>query len=255
MNSVSNSNRDRRLAQRRATPVQTYARVAGVLFLLSMIGGAFGEMYVPSKLIVSGDAATTAKNINALNLLFRAGFASYLIEASCDIALSLVLYVLLRPVNKAVALLAALFGLVSTALFAVAELFYFAPTLILGGADYLKTFSPDQLNTLALLSLKLYALGGGIFMVFYGVASLLRGYLIFRSGYLPKTLGVLLALAGLGFISKNFALLLAPAYATDVLLLPMLLAGGPLTAWLLVKGVNVPRWKAKAATFAAITVE
>lgn len=255
MNSVSNSNQDRRPAQARATSVQTYAKVAGVLFLLSIIAGAFGEAYVPSKLIVPGDAAATAKNINALNLLFRAGFAGYLIEASCDIALSLVLYVLLKPVNKPVALLAAFFGLLSTALFAVASLFYFAPTLILGGADYLKTFSADQLNTLALLSLKLYALGGGIFTVFYGFASLLRGYLIFRSGYLPKPLGVLLALAGLGFISKNFALVLAPAYASDILLLPMLLAGLSLTTWLVVKGVNVPGWKAKAATSGAITVE
>src|SRR5205814_3631917 len=131
------------------------------------------------------------------------GFAVYLVEAVCDIALALVLYVLLRPVRKELALLAAFFGLVSTALFAVAELFYFAASLILGGADYLKTFSPGQLNTLALLSLKLYGYGGGIFMVFYGLASAIRGYLIFRSGYLPRILGVLLVLAGFGFIARN----------------------------------------------------
>jgi Domain of unknown function (DUF4386) len=168
------------------------------------------------------------------------------VEGVCDVALALVYYVLLRPVRKDLALLAAFLGLVSTALFGVAEFFYFAPSLILGGAPYLKTFSPEQLNTLALLSLKLYGVCGGIFMVFYGIASILRGYLIFRSGYLPKVLGVLLVLAGLGFVTRNFALVVAPAYASDILLLPMFLAMAALTVWFLVKGVDVPKWEAKA---------
>jgi len=242
MDSVPNVNDD----SARAASVQTYARIAGVLFLLSIVAGAFGELYVPSRIIVSSDAAATAKNINALGWLFRLGFAVYLVEAVCDIALTLIFYVLLRPVRRDLALLAAFFGLVSTALFGVAELFYFAASLILGGANYLKTFSPDQLNTLALLSLKLYGYGGGIFMVFYGVAAVLRGYLIYRSGYLPRVLGMLLVLAGLGFVAKNFALVLAPAYASDGLLLPMFLAGVSLTVWLLVRGVDVTKWEAKA---------
>ncbi len=225
-----------------------YARIAGVLFLLSLVAGGFGEFYVPSQLIVSADAAATAKNIITSDLLFRMGFASYLVEAMCDVALTLILYVLLRPVRKDLALLAAFFGLVGTAVFGVAELFYFAASLILGGADYLKTFSPDQLNTLALLSLKLYGYGGGIFLVFSGVAWILRGYLIFRSGYLPKFLGALLALAGVGFVTRNFALVLAPAYASSGLLLPTIIAVLSLTLWLLVRGVDVPKWEEKAAT-------
>ena len=228
--------------------IQTYARVAGVLFLLSIVAGFFGELYAPSRIIVSGDAAATAKNIVAFNSLFRAGFASYLVEAVCDITLSLVMYELLRPVRKDLALLAAFFGLVSTAVFAVAELFYFGASLIVGGAGYLKSFSPDQLNTLGLLSLKMYGLGGGIFMVFYGIATSLRGYLIYRSGYLPKALGVLLALAGVGFIVSNFVLVLAPAYASDFLLLPMFVATVSATAWLLVKGVDLQKWEARTAT-------
>jgi hypothetical protein len=99
--------------------------------------------------------------------LFRWGFAGYLVEATCDIALTLAFYVLLKPVRKDLALLAPFFGLVGTAEFA-AEIFYLAPSLILGGAGYLKTFSPDQLNTLTLLSLKLFAYGGAMFTVFYG---------------------------------------------------------------------------------------
>jgi hypothetical protein len=231
-----------------ATSVQTYARIAGILLLLSMVGGGIGEFYVPSTLIVSADATATARNVITHNSLFRMGFAAYLVEAVCDITLSLVFYVLLKPVRRDLALLAAFFGLVSTAVFAVAELFYFAPAFILGGAGYLKTFSPDQLNTLALLSLKFYTYGGGIFMVFYGTATALRAYLIYRSGYLPRFLGVLLALAGLGFIINNFMLVLAPAYTSDFLLIPVSIAVLSLTLWLLVKGVDVEKWEAKAAT-------
>src|SRR5713226_8841391 len=136
--------------------VQTYARIAGLLFLISIVAGGFGELYVPTVLIVSGDATATANNVIASDFLFRMGFASYLIEAICDIALTLILYVLLRPVGKELALLAVFFRLVGTAIFAVTELFYYAPSLILGGADYLKSFSPDQLSALALLSLRMY---------------------------------------------------------------------------------------------------
>ena len=211
------------------------------------MAGGFGEAYVPSRLIVSGDAAATAKNIRAFGSLFRWSFAAYLVEALCDIALALLFYVLLKPVQKHLALLAAFFGILSTALFAVAELFYFSASPILSGGESLKGLTPDQINTLAFLSLKLYGYGGGIFMVFYGVATGLRGWLIFRSGYLPRLLGILLMLAGSGFVAKNFALVLAPAYASDVLLLPMFLAALSLAGWLLVKGVDVPKWEAKQA--------
>jgi len=223
-----------------------YARIAGILLLLSLVAGGFGEVYVPSRLIVSSNATATAQNFQAFQSLFHMGFACYLIEAMCDIALSLVLYVLLRPVRKDIALLAAFFGLVGTAVFATSELFYLAPSLILGGAGYLRTFAPDQLNTLALLSLKLFTYGGAMFTVFYGVAWVLRGYLIFRSGYLPKFLGVLMTLGGLAFIVRNFLLILAPAHAPGSLLLLMMPGGLLLPLWLLVRGVDVRKWEVTA---------
>lgn len=226
--------------------VRAYARIAGVLFLLSLVAGGFGEFYVPSKLIVAGDATATAANIKTFDFLFRLGFAGYLVEAVCDIALNLIFYFLLRPVHKDLALLAVFFGLIGTALFAVSELFYFAVSLMLGGAGYLKSFSPAQLDTLALLSLRLYGYGGAMFTVFYGVAWVLRGYLIFRSGYLPKLLGALAALGGAGFVVRNFALVLAPGYASGVLLLPMIAAALSLTFWLLVKGVDLSKWDPQA---------
>ena len=237
---------DRPTAAGRTTPVQTYARAAAVLFLVTIVAGTFGELYVPSKLIVATDAAATARNVLTMNWMFRLGFASYLIEATCDIALGLIFYALLRPVQRDLSLLAAFFGLVSTALFAVGEIFYFAPASILSGADYLKTFSPEQLNTVTLLSFRLYARIAGMFMVFYGIAAILRGYLIYRSGYLPRALGVLLGIAGAGFVARTFTLVLAPAYSSELLLAPMFLAMASLTGWLLVKGVDVAKWEAAA---------
>jgi uncharacterized protein DUF4386 len=234
----------------RARTIQAYARTAGILFLISFVVGGFGEAYVPSQLIVSADATATAKNIVASDSLFRMGFAGYLVEAICDVGLSLMLYVLLRPVRKNIALLAAFFGLMGTATFAAAELFYLAPALILGGASYLKTFSPEQLDTLALLSLKLFAYGGAMFTVFIGVAWVLRGYLIIRSGYLPKFLGILTTLGGLAFVTRNFLLVLAPTFASGSILLLILPGGVLLALWLLAKGIDVRKWEDKVATAA-----
>ena len=226
--------------------VQKYARIAGILFLVSLAAGGFGEAYVPSRIIVSGDAAATAANIRTFEYLFRLGFAGFLVESLCDTALVLILYVLLKPVSKELSLLAAFFGLIGTALFAAAELFYFAP-LILGGAALLKSFSPDQVNTLTLLSIRFYGYGAAIFTAYYGLSWIIRGYLIFKSGYLPRFLGVLMAIGGAGFVARNFALILAPAYASAALLLVMFPGGLLLTAWLLIRGVDVKKWEAKVS--------
>jgi hypothetical protein len=247
MNVVPIANEDRRLAQASAAAALRYARIAGALLLISLVAGGFGELFVPSTLTVSADATATAHKIMASPSLFRLGFAGYLVEALCDVSLTLVLYVLLRPVDRNIALLAAFFGLMGTATFAIAEFFYFAASLILGGAAYLKTFSPDQLNTLALLSLNLFGHGGEIFMAFGGVGSIVLGYLIFQSGYLPRTLGTLMALGGLGFVASNFVVVTAPGYATPFLLLPETIAMLFLGLWLLVRGVDVRKWEERVA--------
>ncbi len=227
--------------------IQTYARAAGLLFLITVVAGGFGEFYAPSQIVVSSDATATANNVAASNAQYRLGFAAYLVEALCDVALTLLFYVLLRPVSPSLALLFVLFRVMATATFAFGELFYLAPTLILGGAEYLKPFSADQLHALALLSFGVYGLASGGFAVFYGVASILLGSLMVRSGYLPKLLGVLWVLGGLGFVTRSFTLVLAPAYSSAYLFLPTVLAGLAVTAWLLVKGVDVRRWEARAA--------
>ena len=223
--------------------IQRYSRIAAVLFLLTLVFGFFGEGYAPGRFIVAGDATATARNITDSPMLYRVGFASYLIEGLCDVALAWFFYILLRPVNREIAILSAFFGLVSTAIYAVAELFYFAALIILRNATALAAFSPEQLNALALLSLKIFANCGWIFLAFYGVPSVLRGYLIYRSRYLPKFLGILLIIGGVGFIAKNFLVVLAPSYASNVLLAPMALAGLLLTVWFLFKGVNAQEWQ------------
>ena len=233
--------------------VQRWARIGGVLLLVSLVAGGFGEAYAPSKIIVSGDAAATVANIGNFEFLYRLGFAAFLIESLCDIALVVILYALLKPVNKELSLMAAFIALVGTAVFAVAELFYVAPVLIMRGAtDYLNNFSPAQLNSLVLLSLKFYSYGGMITTAYYGIGWLIRAWLIFRSGYLPKFLGVLMAIGGLGFVVRNFLLILAPSYASTVLLMLMFPGGLLLAVWLLVKGVDVKKWNARVDATGAL---
>ena len=223
--------------------VQRYAKVAGVLLLISVVAGGFGEAYAPSKLIVAGDAAATVANIKSFEFIYRLGFAAFLIESFADITLALIFYALLKPVSRELSLLAAFFGLMGTALFAFAELFYLAPTLMTVGP--LNAFSTDQIDELILLSLRFYQFAAMIFSGYYGIAWIVRAYLMFRSGYLPKFLGVLMGIGGFGFLARNFLLILAPAYASPLLLMLLFPGTLMLMIWLLGKGVDMPKWNAR----------
>jgi hypothetical protein len=227
-------------------PIQRTARVMALLILASAVFGGLGESYIPSKLIVSGDAAATVNNIASSPMLFRLGFATYLVEAVCDVALAVLFYELLRPAGQQLALFAAFLGLLSTALYAVAEACYFAPSVILSGADHLKSFSPDQLNSLSLLSFKLFNMIAGLFLCLYGLATVVRGYLMYRSGYLPRTIGVLFVIGGASFIADSLAVVLAPRFVSAFLLMPIGVAGISLMLWLFVKGVDAERWRASS---------
>ena len=221
--------------------VERYAKAAGVLFLVSLVAGGFGEAYVPAKIIVSGDAAATAANFKAYDFLFRMGFAGFLIESLCDISLASIFYALLKPVNKQLSLLAAFFGLVGSTLFAAAALFIFLPTFILSEPAWLTAFSSDQLNQLVLLSLRLVGFGVAISSLYYGMGWLVRSYLMFRSGYLPKFLGVLMAIGGLGFVVQAFARVFVPRFPSSMLMALLFPGGLALTFWLLFKGVNMAK--------------
>jgi hypothetical protein len=220
--------------------LQKYARVAGVAMLLSIVFGALGEAYLPGKIIVSGDAAATAANIVNHPTLFRLTFASYLVEGMCDIILTVVFYILLKPVDRNLALISAFVGVASMVTFAVAESAFFASSLIVRDAGGMGAFSAEQRDALANLSLRISTMIAALFLIFYGTASLIRGWLIARSGYLPKWIGVLLMIGGSGFILRTTTYILAPSLSSPILLMPMALGGIPLMLWLLIKGIRQP---------------
>jgi hypothetical protein len=220
------------------------ARITGVVYLLYFLTAVFG-MFFMRGLVVSGDAAATANNLLAYQPLFRLGLATGLIATACYIAVTALFYGLFKPVNRSLSLLAAFFSLVGCAILAFASLFQLASLVVLGGGQYLNVFKVEQLRALAFLFLELYGQGVNVCFVFFGVYCLLIGYLILRSAFLPRILGVLMAFAGLGwltFLSPPLANYLSPY----VLVLGFL-AELSLMLWLLVRGVNVQRWKEQAS--------
>jgi hypothetical protein len=225
-----------------ASRAQGLARIASVLILLSIAAGGFAEVYVPGKLLAAFDPAAGTANIAQYAQLLRGSFVVYLIEAVCDISLAMIFYLLLRPVSYPLSLLAAFFGLVSTATFATAEFFYFVSSLPLLDANVQRHLGAEQRALFVYLSLTLYGYGGTIFMAFYGIATGLRGFLICRAAYLPAWIGVLLILAGAGFIAKNLLFVLAPQFDSGFLLAPMFAATIALAGWLAIKGIDAGKW-------------
>lgn len=231
------------------TSPQTYARVAGLLYLFVIVAAGFGELFVRDRLILWGDAAATANNILSSELLFRVGLAGEMLTCVCDVALAMLLYVLLKPVSKNLALLAAFFRLTFVGIYGVSKLFEIAALVALESADTLKTLCPLQSQDLAYVSLRVHSLGYGVSLLFFGFCCILFGHLIRKSGYLPRLLGILLAIAGYGYIAFSVAQMVSPAFAARVLfpwIIPIaFVAESALALWLIVKGVNLPKWNEK----------
>jgi len=177
------------------------ARMAGAFQLLEALTATFGQVIVLDRLVVAANAAATAANMLGHERLFWLGFASSLIGVACHIAWALLMYELLKPVNRSVSLLAAFVILVGCAIQALTSLLYLAPLLILQGGSSLSAFTAEQWQALALMFVKLNAYAFNIDLVFHGFWCVLTGYLIFRSAFLPRILGVMLALSGLGFMT------------------------------------------------------
>jgi|SRR5581483_4472643 len=224
------------------------SRIGGLLYLIIIVLGLFEEAFVRNRLIVSGNAAATAANIKSMESLWRLGIASEYFLLVCAVSLTLIFYVLLRPVSRDLALLAAFFNLVSVAIEASTTLALAGALFPLGNAEYLRAFQPEQLYALASLSVRMHGYGFGIALIFFGCTCLVLGYLIFRSGYFPTALGVLMQIAGFSYLINSFALTLAPGIANRLfpaILLPAFVGEISLCLWLLFKGVDVPKWKAK----------
>jgi hypothetical protein len=221
------------------------ARITGVFYLLTILTGIFAQGFVSGRLVVDGDAAATATNILAHRDLFQLGFAVYLIEMACQVAMTALFYDLLKPAGRSVSLLAAFLGLTGCVIKTFSRVFFIAPLFVLGGAHYLSVFSAEQLQALALLFLKVNDKGAEIALVFFAIYALLTGYLVIKSTFLPRFLGWLGIFGGLGWLS-----FLYPPVAYR--LLPYILILGLVGAaakilWLLVFGVNEQRWKEQAS--------
>jgi Domain of unknown function (DUF4386) len=220
------------------------------LYLAIILLGLFGEVFVRGTLVVSGDAAATAHGVAAAQFLWRAGIAGDLLMHVLDVPVILIFYFLLRPVSESLALLATLLNLVQTAVLAANKLTLMVPLFLLDGAGTMTGFSAEQLQALSYLAIKAHGHGFGIGLIFFGVACLVRGILIYRCGYLPKLLGLLLLLAGLSYLANSFALILAPALATQlfpVVLVPAFVGELALCLWLIVKGVDLAQWGRQGA--------
>jgi len=231
-----------------ASSPQIYARTGGALYLAIIVLGAFAEGFVANKLVVSGDAAATAHNILASPDLWRLSVAGDLLVALLAVPLLWIEYLLLRPVNKSLVLLAVLFNLVSLAVESISKLFLLIVLPTLANANYLAAFEPRQLQVLAGLALKSHNIAFNIALIFFGFTCIVNGYLIFRSGYFPKFIGILMQLAGFCYLVACFAALFAPALADlliPAILLPPLVGESSFCLWMLIKGVDIDKWNAR----------
>src|SRR6266480_2823810 len=221
------------------------ARMAGVFELLEALTSGFGQVIVPGMLVVSGNAAATAANILAHGSLFRLSILAALIGLVCHIVWLFLFYELFKPVNRSLSLLAAFVGLVAIAIQACSGLCQLAPLIIMEGGQSFSAFNVDQLQALTLMSLRFSARAFNTYLAFFGIWCVLMGYLIFRSTFMPRIIGVLEAFAGLCWLTFLWPPLghyLSPY--NQVLSAPGELS---LMLWLLVMGVNSQRWNEQAS--------
>jgi hypothetical protein len=224
------------------------ARIAGILYLAHFVTFYFADNGVHSTTVGSVDVGATAHNIMASERLFRIGFVNFLFAAVFFLLAAWALYVLLKPVNKDIALLFVLLNLGGVAIWCISQVSEFAALLLLSGPDYLKVFQADQLQALAMLFLNIYQNGFMIAQIFLGLWLFPLGYLVFKSGFLPRILGILLIIDGFAILIWYFQFFFFPGYEviSTIALAESFIAEGLLCLWLLIKGVDVEEWEKRA---------
>lgn len=210
-----------------------------------------GELLIRNKLIVPGNPIATTQNIANSPMLWRVGIFGDLVMHLLDLVLGVVYYTLFKRVNKSLALLSLLFGMIQTAVLVANKMNLVMPLLLLGDAHYLKAFSQEQLQALSYLSITAHEYGFGIGLTFFGVSCLIDGYLIFTSGFLPRFLGIMIFLVGLCYLLNTFLLIFSPKLEGSLFAMvfgPVIFIGEfSMCLWLLIKGVNVKKWEARIA--------
>jgi len=219
--------------------------MGGVMYLFIIIGGIFSELFVRGKLVVSGDAVATSNNIIHSFSLWRVGIGADLLMHVLDIPVMLIIYILLRRVNKNLALLVLLFNIVQTAVLAADILNLVAAMLPLENAAYLKAVDPNVWMAQSYLSIKLHNYGFGVGLIFFGFVCILEGYLIYKSRFFPRWIGILMQIAGACYLINSLSLLLAPSIANMIfpaILVPCFVAELSFCLWMIIKGINVQQW-------------
>lgn len=223
---------------------QMYTRIAGICYLLIILLGVFGQIIVRNSLVVMNDATMTVNNIAESSLLWRLGIVGDITMHLLDIPLMVILYLLLKPVHKTIALMALGFNVIQTAVLAANKLTLIIPLLLMNSQNT-SAFTDAQINTQIMLLLDVHNYGFALGLIFFGFACLCYGYLLFKSGYFPRPIGILIAVAGLCYLTNSFTLIIAPAFSfyTFALLGVCLLAELSFCLWLLIKGVRLPVWQ------------
>lgn len=218
------------------------ARAAGLLYFIYILTHTFADVIGRSKLIVYGDAAATAQNILASAGQFRLGFIFDLLAAGLFFLAAWALYLLLKPVNKNLALLFLLLNLGGVIIQCVSDLFLVGGQMLVNGADYLSVFPTDQRQAMAMFSFGLYKNGFMIAQLFYGAWLFPLGYLVYKSGFIPRILGVLLMVHCAFWLMTFLQFFLFPDFnAITYISYPLgFVAEFGLALWLMIKGVKNP---------------
>lgn len=228
-------------------PTQRTARTAGVLYLIIIVAGIFAQFFVRMSLIDPTDAAATAAAVQGAEALFRMGIAADLVMIAADVAIAIAFFLLLEPVSRGLSLLAAFFRLVQATIlgFNLMNLFV-GLELVTGGAGHLGAVGEGERQSLALMFFEAHGTGYAVGLAFFALSLALVGYLIYRSGYLPKFLAVLLMIAAAGYMADTLARTLLTDYAAVqpvfdmVVFAPAVIAEVATALWLLIRGVRTP---------------
>jgi hypothetical protein len=238
------------VVSRNETSPQIYARVGGILYLLIIVLGIFYEMIVRDSILVPGDSMATMASLKQNEFLWRLGIVAEFMSSVISIGLVLIMYRLTQLVNKDLAMLAAFFNLAGVTIQTVYIVQLVEALFPIGASSYLQVFTPEQLSAMISLSTKSHVFGFGIALLMFGPYFLITGYLIYKSNYLPKFIGVLYTISGMGYLVNSFMLILAPQLSGIVfmiIVLPVLVGEVSLALRLLMKGVNESEWRKYAS--------